>query len=189
MSGRLVVFEGGDGVGKTTQARRLEAFLKSRGVKCTYLKYPDRTTCSGQIIDSYLKGQIELDCHTANLVLVSNLWEIAGQIEALLSQGAVVIVDRYRDTNAVYSVARGCTLDEAMRPCVGLPEPDTIFFLDLAPELAMARKTGPLEVLETCEFQTKVYRNYKSMGRDSWMVIDASRSPDDVANEIQKFFE
>lgn len=73
----LVVFEGGDRCGKTTQIELLHGFLTARQVPCVRLKYPDRTTPSGRIIDAHLKGTLELDNETITLVLTSNLWDMA----------------------------------------------------------------------------------------------------------------
>lgn len=182
--GKLIVFEGGDGVGKTTQAVLLLENLRKMGTKCEYFKYPDRSTESGAIINRYLRGETEFDCHAINLVLVSNLWELSGKIEPLINGGTTVIMDRYRDSHTAYAMARGCSREEALKPCEGLSEPDLVIFFDLDPREAMKRKTGPLEVLEKVDFQERVYANYQTIIGDSWVKINASLSPEQVSRDV-----
>lgn len=73
----LIAFEGGDRCGKTTQITKLAEYLKNElGLtNVRVFKHPDRSTASGQIIDSFLKREIELFPEAMTLCLTSNLWE------------------------------------------------------------------------------------------------------------------
>lgn len=71
----LISLEGGDRCGKTTQITKLKEKLESEGIEVIALKHPDRSTASGQIIDKYLKKEIELSNKVITLCLTSNLWE------------------------------------------------------------------------------------------------------------------
>lgn len=186
MGGKLIVFEGGDGAGKTTQARLLVAALTTAGQACKYIRWPDRTTETGQVINKWLTGQIELPKNATNLLFLSNLWELAGKVEEYQSQGCTVVADRFKDSNIVYSMSRGCTLEEAKKPTEGLPNPDLVFFFDIDPRVAMKRKVGPLEVLESVEVQSVVRKMYHAVRDDSWITIDADKPMEVIHEEVLK---
>ena len=75
MRGKLVVFEGCDRSGKSTQCTKAVQHLKDSGIKVEKLVFPDRTTVLGQMISNYLQGTTELDDHTIHLLFSANRWE------------------------------------------------------------------------------------------------------------------
>lgn len=75
--GALIVFEGVDRCGKTTQTKKLLEYLKSCGIAAELLRFPDRTTQTGKIIDSYLVNGVELDDKAVHLLFSANRWEAA----------------------------------------------------------------------------------------------------------------
>ena len=76
--GAFLVLEGLDRSGKSTQVKRLVESLESRGVLVSEIRFPDRSTAIGKIIDSYLKKEIELGALScpvlARLLQSSNIW-------------------------------------------------------------------------------------------------------------------
>ncbi|CAB4272655.1 unnamed protein product [Prunus armeniaca] len=73
--GALVVLEGLDRCGKTTQSTRLVANLEKLGHSAELWRFPDRTTSVGQMISSYLSNKSQLDDHTIHLLFSANRWE------------------------------------------------------------------------------------------------------------------
>lgn len=73
--GALVVFEGLDRCGKTTQCSRLLKHLEELGHSAELWRFPDRTTSVGRMISSYLSNQSQLDDHTVHLLFSANRWE------------------------------------------------------------------------------------------------------------------
>ena len=80
---------------QTTQAARLVDVLKGEGFSVASKRFPDRTTATGKVIDSYLQCKSELDDHVIHLLYSANRWEAKADIEALLASGVSLVVDRY----------------------------------------------------------------------------------------------
>ncbi|KAL2134702.1 hypothetical protein VTI74DRAFT_11022 [Chaetomium olivicolor] len=157
--GALVVLEGLDRSGKTTQVKLLEQRFVELGKKVKVMRFPDRTTPIGQMIDSYLKSQVEMDDHAIHLLFSANRWEAAKTISALLTSGTTVLCDRYYHSGIVYSAAKqnpSLTLSWARAPEVGLPRPDLVLFLDLDETQARARGGWGGEAYEKAEMQRRV---------------------------------
>ena len=73
--GLFVLFEGVDRCGKSTQARRLVDRLVRSGQPATLLRFPDRDTTIGGMINAYLTNKAELDDHAVHLLFSANRWE------------------------------------------------------------------------------------------------------------------
>jgi len=72
--GALIVFEGCDRSGKTTQVQRLVERLNSQGKASRMMRFPDRTTGIGKVINSYLTCSEELDDRAIHLLFSANRW-------------------------------------------------------------------------------------------------------------------
>lgn len=77
MRGKLIVFEGLDRAGKSTQCARLATRLHSPSHPVAHLRFPDRTTPIGQMINAYLTGASDVDDHVIHLLFSANRWEAA----------------------------------------------------------------------------------------------------------------
>ena len=73
--GALVVLEGLDRCGKTTQSSSLHKYFEGLGHSAELWRFPNRTTSVGQMISSYLSNQSQLDDHTIHLLFSANRWE------------------------------------------------------------------------------------------------------------------
>lgn len=193
-SGLLIVFEGLDKSGKTTQARLLQQYLESRGMPVALLAFPDRSTPIGGLIDEFLQKRVPLDDHAIHLLFSANRWELAGRMKTLLRDGYFVIVDRYFFSGIAYTMAKN-TCDEiwCQWPDVGLPRPDVIFYLDCEIEESGGRRGFGGEIYETATFQGRVKKAYHDMISTqvhfNWQVVPAGLSVPEVREEICKFVE
>lgn len=73
--GALIVLEGLDRSGKSSQSSRMMSYLEGLGVSAELWRFPDRSTCVGQMISSYLANKSDLDDHTIHLLFSANRWE------------------------------------------------------------------------------------------------------------------
>lgn len=73
--GALVVLEGLDRCGKSTQSNKLHKYLEGLGHLAELWRFPDRTTSVGQMISSYLSNQSQLDDRAIHLLFSANRWE------------------------------------------------------------------------------------------------------------------
>ncbi|KAI9269104.1 thymidylate kinase-like protein [Phascolomyces articulosus] len=184
MRGLFIVVEGCDRSGKSTQCERLLQRLKSQGCDAQLIKFPDRTTQTGQMIDGYLKQSHQLDDHAIHLLFSANRWEAMDMIKAQLKAGTTLIVDRYAFSGVAFSAAKGLDLEWCKNPDIGLLVPDKILFLDLPIEKAEQRGGFGVERYETRELQIKVRDLFMKLKEDSWKVIDADQTMDEVHEEM-----
>ncbi|CAK7203841.1 Thymidylate kinase [Sporothrix eucalyptigena] len=157
--GALIILEGLDRSGKTTQVQILEKKLVEQGRQVQVLRFPDRTTPIGKMIDAYLKSEAAMDDHVIHLLFSANRWEAATKIEELLHKGVTVVCDRYYYSGMVYSAAKGnplLPLSWARGPEAGLPRPDLVVFLDLTEDQARTRGGWGDEIYEKAEMQRRV---------------------------------
>lgn len=73
--GSLIVLEGLDRSGKTSQSTKLVTHLKSEGISVEAWRFPDRSTSVGQMISAYLANDTQLDDRTIHLLFSANRWE------------------------------------------------------------------------------------------------------------------
>ena len=163
--GLLILFEGVDRSGKTTQSEMLKDRL-GEGVKLIH--FPDRSTCTGKIINEYLSSKKnnkeELDDRTIHLLFSANRWEAVQKIRDTLEEGIHVILDRYAHSGAAYTLAKGDIPAEWCFVCdKGLPEPDLIFYLDVPVDVTETRGGFGQERYEEVAFQRRVYRAYQDV--------------------------
>ena len=121
--GILIAFEGCDGVGKTTHTELLKEKIKTS----TLISFPDRKTCIGKIIDSYLSQNKKLNDNVIHLLFSANRWEQKDVIKGLLDSGVDVILDRYVYSRRAYAKALGLDKEWCESSDRGLPKPDIVF--------------------------------------------------------------
>ncbi|THW32489.1 thymidylate kinase [Aureobasidium pullulans] len=211
--GKLIVFEGLDRSGKSTQCERLVSYLTEKGVPVKHRRFPDRTTPIGQMINNYLQGQTEQEDHVIHLLFSSNRWEAVyvfetlpchkqllnvsrPSIEADINAGITVIIDRYYYSGCVYSAAKNnpsLSLSWCRHPEEGLPRPDLCLFLDISAEDAAKRGGWGEERYEKQELQDRVRQLFADMratddGSD-FVTINAGQSLEEVASAIRQHAE
>ncbi|KAH3998649.1 hypothetical protein HBI73_062260 [Parastagonospora nodorum] len=190
--GKLIVLEGLDRAGKSTQCQLLVSSLQEAGLKVRHMRFPDRTTPIGQMINAYLAGDTESEDHVIHLLFSANRWEAAASIEADLRAGTTIIIDRYYYSGCVYSAAKhnpSMTLEWCRKPDVGLPRPDLCVFLDISADDAAKRGGYGTEKYEKKEMQDRVRELFQTlMGRkegEDFVRIDAGASLEEVQKKVQ----
>lgn len=199
-AGLFVVFEGGEGAGKTTQARRLGQALRAQGYQVVVTHEPGGTEF-GSRIRAMLLDQPEGAAPPspraeALLYAADRAHHVATVIRPALTNGAVVISDRYVDSSLAYQGAgRSLPADEIgwlSAWATGRLRPDLVVLLDLPPDvgLARARSRGNgadrLEE-ESLAFHDRVRHAFLDLAAADpkrYLVLDATRPPDELAAEI-----
>lgn len=115
-SGKLVVFEGADGVGKSTQAKLLFRHLKSKKIPVQYISFPRYDSSWGKQIRRYLSGEFgklkDIDPYFVSMLYAGDRMAASGEIREWLENGKIVICDRYCASNIGHQAARLKTLAE-----------------------------------------------------------------------------
>ncbi|EGC36643.1 hypothetical protein DICPUDRAFT_97517 [Dictyostelium purpureum] len=189
--GLFILFEGADRVGKSTQVQSLTNHISnSRNLPTKSLRFPDRTTPIGQILNQYLQNATNMDDRALHLLFSSNRWEAKDSILELLNSGTNIVVDRYSYSGVAYTAAKGIDVDWCYSCEKGLPEPDIVFYLSMSTEDATKRGDYGGERYEKVEFQMKIKQIYEEkLKRPSWKVINANRTVEEVSNEINQIFD
>lgn len=187
--GYLIVFEGPDRCGKTTQTARFVEHLRSRGVSVAEgspWRFPDRTTPTGKMIDSYLQSDDVLDDRAVHLLFCANRWEKASALRAALAAGQTVVLDRYAYSGIAYSAAKGLDARWCRQADTGLPRPDVVLYLDLPVEVARTRPGFGAEKFEKAEFQQRVGQQFKELfgALPYFKIVNANQSMDMVFQTI-----
>lgn len=188
-TGRLIVFEGIDGAGKTTHIALLADWLREQGRRVVTTAEPtDRET--GRMLRRALSGEVpSTPCELAALFVLDRIrhnTEAKTGIEALLADGNDVICDRYYYSTLAY---QGSETDpdwvERMNlDCPQIRRPDVCVFLDLTPQESLARIEARGEAKEIYETEEKLaavrekfYRVFERLGhRDRIVTVSAAGS-------------
>ena len=187
MKGKLITFEGCEGVGKSRQTKMLEEYLKRNGTEYYFTREPGGTPVSEQIRKVILDGKnVDMadECE-ALLYAAARVQLLKEEIKPRLDEGKLVFCDRYIDSSFAYQgYARGLGVDFVEKIndyAVKNFMPDYTVFLNLPPEEAFKRKGGVDKTdrleLSGMEFHQKVYKGYLELAErysERFIVIDAS---------------
>lgn len=202
--GLFLVFEGGDGSGKTTVSTRLYEELNKKGLKCIYTREPGGIAISEKIREIILdKGNVAMDgrCE-ALLFAAARRQHLVEKVIPALEDGAIVLCDRFIDSSLVYQgYARGLGMDEIYEInqfAIGEYMPDLSIYFDIEPEEGLRRigASKDREVnrldLESVNFHNKVREGYKLVLNkypNRVIEIDASKDKETVFNNVMKIID
>ena len=196
--GRFVTLEGGEGTGKSTQAKRLAAALGLRGIVCVTTREPGGSPGAEQIRDLLVQGETgRWDPLTETMLMfAARADHVVRTIRPALEQRKWVISDRFTDSTYAYQGAgRGLPRETIRRIealALGRFRPDLTLVLDLPVDEGLARahgrgsKENRFEHFDR-EFHERLRAAFLAIARrapDRCRVIDASGSEDEVAGAI-----
>ena len=197
--GVFVCFEGGEGSGKSTQSKRLAAWLEASSYDVVLTFEPGDTQVGREVRRIVLSPETgELDDRTEALLYAADKAEhVAMLVRPSLERGAVVITDRYVDSTLAYQGA-GRSLDvrevEAVaRWATGGLRPHLTVVLDLAPEAGLGRFTGRDRIEgESLEFHQRVRAAFVAMAAanpDHYLVLDARADVEAIEAAVRRGVE
>jgi len=161
--GLFFVFEGIDGSGQDTQAELLRQRLEEKGYKIWLTGEPTDGTI-GKEIRQVLRHQLpHPGAESLQLLMMEDRVIHVGDIENHLNKGEIVISIRYFYSTLAYGVADGLNYANLCWMNAGFPRPHITIYLDVKPEVAMARiaaRGEPYELFEKQIFLTEVSRNF-----------------------------
>ncbi|MBQ9272409.1 MAG: dTMP kinase [Mogibacterium sp.] len=201
MKGLFITLEGGDGAGKSTQIRNIEAFFKGRGFTVTHTREPGGPPISEKLRDILLDTQnTEMDPVTEMLIYAaSRAQHVRETVIPALERGEIVICDRYVDSSIAYQgFGRnlGSMVEEVNRYATGGLMPDITVWLDIDPETGKARASGdkgPDRLdLESSDFHSRVREGYAHIAEsepDRFKRIDATGSVEEIRDKIYDCLE
>jgi len=187
----LIVFEGIDGCGKETQIK----LLKGERQDSVVFKYPTRDY---PMLNDYLEKKAAIDPQSLFLLFLADIAHEQEKVEAALSEGKLVILDRYCFSTIAYEVnginyANGKKIVEG----VGYLKPDAVILLDIIPEVSQERKKKQKQLdryEEDVAYLGKVRANYLKLFEErfltpNWHKVDAGRNIESVHADIMKLIK
>ena len=191
MTRGFIVFEGGEGSGKSTAAALVAAKLGAKGVEVVHTREPGGTPI-GESVRTLLHADLA-PWAEAFAFLVARAQLVRDVIRPALERGATIICDRYEASFFAYQgYGRGLDLDTlraANNAATGGLQPGLTIFLDLDPAVGLARKHGEAEAIrigrESAAFHARVREGYRALmdaaRAGSGLSLDAAEPPDTIA--------
>jgi thymidylate kinase len=184
--------EGIDGAGCGTIRRALEKRLTAAKIKFTSLKYPVPSLPFGDVIYQFLDGKIQLPTEIQFMAFAGQMVIEKDRLKKLRKQ--VLLVDRYLPCTLVFQGAKGFPVAKGLEfaKIFEIEKPDKIFYLKVPWKVGYDRKNAEPRQSDLHEKDTVLYRKtanlYNRLAKDKvlgrWQEIDATRSVDEIADEI-----
>ena len=213
--GKLIVFEGTDGTGKSTQFALLTKRLQNENVSFRRLQFPQYLEPSSALIRMYLNGEFGENPNDVNAYAASTFYAVDrfASYQRVwkndYASGGLILSDRYTTSNAVH---QGGKLEGKAREeffswlydlefnRMGLPKPDLVLYLDMPTEITekmMRSREAATGTHADIHEQDEAYlRSCREAAREivkdcGWTVIhcakgDAPRTVEDIHNEVYK---
>ena len=202
--GLFIVFEGGEGTGKTTAIDAIYNWIIENKFKCIKTREPGGIKISEQIRQVILDIENKsMDSRTeALLYAAARRQHLVEKVIPALEEGTIVLCDRFIDSSLVYQgYARNLGIEEVMsinKFAIGEYMPDLSILFDLDPKIGLERinNNKDREInrldLEKLDFHEKVRAGYNAVyenNKDRIVKIDAEQSKENVINEIKNILK
>ena len=194
--GLLLALEGGEGAGKSTQARLLAIWLRDQGFDVVATHEPGATKVGMRLrallLDNTHRG---LAPRAETLMYAADRAEhVAAVIRPALERGGIVVTDRYVDSTLAYQGAGRqlpvAEIAELNKWATGGLQPDLTILLDLPPAEGLGRRTASRDRLESepTEFHHRVRTGFLVRAQaepDRYLILDGRKDPGEISREIQ----
>ncbi len=195
--GMFITFEGIDGSGKSTQARLLAETLKNDGLDVVLTREPGGSPGAEQIRALVLEGDPDRWSAETELLLftAARRDHLERLIRPSISDGKIVISDRFADSSRIYQGSRSGDLRAMVDDLHNLmirQEPDLTFIIDMDPDTGLARAKGRGGTEERFEdfgagLQAQMRTGFLALAQeysDRCVVVDGGRAIGDVAADV-----
>lgn len=211
--GKLIVIEGLDGSGKSTQLELLPKKLKAKGIDCKTVSFPDYDNPSSTLVKMYLAGEFGKKPNDVNAFAASTFYcvdryaSFKANWGKFYNDGGTVIAGRYTTSNAVHQCSKLpedqwedflSWLYDFEYNKVGIPKPDKVIFLDMPVEVSQKllskRYNGDETKKDIHESDTEYLTRCRKAAvftaeYSNWDIIPCSkdgeaRSIEDIANDV-----
>lgn len=148
--GKVIVLEGLDGCGKSTQLDLAIEYLKNNDVDCRAVSFPNYEALSGKLVRQYLNGEIPCDgrngAYAASAIYAFDRYiSFMSDWKGFYDAGGIILAGRYTTSNAIYQLTKLppeeheyylnwlCDFEYGK---LGLPQPDLVLYLDMPAEVS-----------------------------------------------------
>lgn len=193
MTGKFIVFYGVNGLGKTTQAKMLVDYLKNKGLKSEYIKYPIYTLESGKIINEILRSgkKQEISELSLQLIYTVNRLEFQPLLKDKLNSEINIISEDYRGTGLSWGKTKGLVNEKYKildRINSQLLAEDLVILFDGKPFSTSIEKNHLHET--NSDLMKRCGETHLEVGKEKgWIKINANQNKEIVFNNILKIIK
>lgn len=216
--GKLIIIEGLDGCGKSTQTALLEKYFQNENINYKKIKLPDYESKSSTLVKMYLGGEFGRNADDVNAYAAGAFYAVDRFASYKLDwgrdyeAGTLILADRYATSNSIYQMEK---IDEAKWDeyldwsadfeynKIGIPKPDLVIFLDMPVEVSQklmtSRYNGDEGKKDVHEANVEFLNNCRKSAlytakKQGWAVIPCSdgENPlpiDEIHNTILDFIK
>lgn len=199
--GKLIVIDGIDGSGKSTQANLLIEYLKKKKIKCKYLDFPRYNEFFGKIVKKYLNGEfMELgnNPYFASIFYALDRMDMAIKINKWLEQGYFIVSNRYTESNLIHQAVKiknknkkqefiDWIIDFEFKK-LGVIKAFKVIYLSVTPDISLNlidKRGNKKDIHENKEHLEKAYKNAKYLAKKyNWILINCVKG-----NSIMKILD
>lgn len=195
--GKLLVVEGIDGAGKTTQAKEIVKRLNKDGYNAAYTKEPTDQVIGQFIREKILSGNLDINRLALQYLFNADRVMHMEKIETLLEKGMIIVMDRYFWSSVAYAMADLGHVQDWYLTAFSILSfynqfllPDFSFFLRVSPSIALERiKTSGKhnEIYDTAEKLPQIESHYENLMKEFpgvFTIINAERSSEEITSDI-----
>lgn len=215
---KLIIIEGLDGCGKSTQTALLEKYFSDNGVRFKKIKLPDYDSPSSTLVNMYLKGDFGSDANSVNAYAAGAFYAVDRFASYKLGWGkdyeseTLILADRYATSNAIYQMEK---LDKKEWDKyldwsndfeynkIGIPKPDLVIYLDMPVDISQrlmtSRYNGDENKKDVHEANVQFLNKCResalyAAGKQGWAVVSCAENGeplpvDEIHNKIIKLVE
>ncbi|MFT4075697.1 MAG: dTMP kinase [Asticcacaulis sp.] len=196
--GRFIVFEGGEGAGKSTQAKALVAKLRAMGLEVVQTREPGGSPGAEALRDLLVNGEATRWSATSELLMMyaARADHLEKVIRPALQRGAWVVCDRFTDSSRAYQGAGGGVaqgfIEQVDTAVVGDTQPDLVLVMDMPVEAGLRRAKARGDGENRFESKGQVFHERLRAGflaragqfPARYRVIDADQGIEPITTEI-----
>jgi dTMP kinase len=188
--GVLIVFEGIDGSGKSTQAEILMNRLQKEDIDVVYFREPSKGKWGRKIKKKALHPDSITPEEELGLFLKDRRENVEKNLKPALKKKKVAILDRYYYSTIAYQGAKG--IDEKLITRMNeefVVQPDLVFIFDIDPQKGLERiesRKKKDRLFEREDYLVKVREIFRSFKGEKFVHIDALKSKEEISKEIEK---
>lgn len=181
MPGKLIVIEGGDGSGKTTQFNLLKEKLINEGHEIETVDFPRYGQDSALMIEKYLNGDFgsakEVGAYRASIIYAVDRYDASFEMKKWLAEGKIILANRYATSSMLHQAGKIKDikerdtflnwLDELEFGIFAIPRPDVVFFMNISAELSQKMALQKEQRHDHLKSKNDIHENDLSHLRDA----------------------
>ncbi len=184
--GAVIVFEGADRSGKTTQCSELSRKLSNINVSNKRFSFPTRKSQNpiSDLVLKLVRKELTLDPPAKYLLFTAERFSHLRSMIDSIEAGETLIIDRYVHSGIAYGCANGLQKMFCQDKENGLLKPDLVVYLTSDEQTFRVRQPRTFEVHDNMGFQNAVLQEYSKLIQDDWLVVDGSKDIRSITTEI-----